>query len=281
MYRMFGTVFFAFFLCITVTPKDLFSQSIGNIPSSYYLPSPDATVRFTSHEKPGFHAPVYPARHLEVGTESVVEVALYVTSEGNVIYSEITVASGNEDFDKAALESAMQTVFPAGYATVNGESSNFMITVPYYFLLSADPEQYWHTRLELARIQKEYDELMNKFQSYLAQRTSVTKAKMQETRDALEVKIAVAKKLHRVLAEKKESAILRLRSEITATRAQIRDNDELMRDPNSRPSYASSHKCEVKVSLPQTGIVTVSSVNSDIPILEQLASDIELKKSYL
>ncbi len=280
MKRLYGAVLLGIMLCASAFAQNSEVLSLGKLPQQFNLPGDDAVVRFTSHQKPEFAAPEYPARHLAKGLEGVVEVAVFVTAAGKVVYCELEISSGDPMFDAAALNSAMQSKFPAGYATLNGEATDFRISVPYYFLLAADPEQYWHTRLELARIQAEYDKLMTTFQGYLAQKTPVSKEQMQKTRETLETRVSTAKKLYRVMAEKKESAILRLRTEITETRQNIDDND-MMRDPNKRPLHASLRSCEVKVAIPQSGIVTLTSVCSDKPILEQLASEIELKKAYL
>jgi TonB family protein len=281
MNRLFATALLALVLSAPALAQNDKAASTGKLPPYFHIPDDNVRLRFTSHEKPEFVAPEYPELHKSTGKEGVVEVEMYVSAEGKVVYTEVEVSSGDELFDHAALESAMQTTFPPGYATVNGEPTDFKISIPFYFLLSADPEQYWHTRLELARIQQEYDQLMGKFQSYLGPKSTVSKEMKQSMRNQLEDKIALAKNVHRILAEKKESAILRLRNEITETRAHIENNDEIMRDPDKRFAYASTGNCEVRVALPQAGIVTLTSLRSDKPLLEQLASEIELKKSYL
>ena len=165
-------------------------RSLGHIPPYFNLPAEGEQVRFTSLEQPEFAVPEYPKQLQHEGKEGVVEVTCYVTSEGDVVYSEISVSSGNDAFDKQALKSALETSFPNGYATIGGTPTDFTIEVPFYFLLSADPEQYWHTRLELARIEQDYDKLMETFQGYVSKRTEASEQTMQKTRTQLETKIA-------------------------------------------------------------------------------------------
>ena len=279
--KLIALITLGFALTFTALGQAPAPMSLGEIPEDFELPEDMNSIRFTSHESPVFTAPVYPAKRLKRGIENVVEVDIYVATTGKVVQAVLSLSSGDKAFDEAALESAMKAQFPAGYATVDGEPSDFKLSVPYYFLLSADPEQYWHTRLELARVQKEYNELMTQFQELMAGQTSAdSEGEMATTKKSLEVKIAAAKNLHKVLAEKKESAIARINSVITETRAHIEGDDAQMRDPNWRPSYAANNT-EVKVGLPQAGIMTLSSQKSDKPILEQLTSEIKIKRRYM
>ena len=191
----------------------------GFIPPLFTLPEEGEDLRFTSAAQPTFMLPDYPQKAYNNGVEGVCEVTAYVTSEGSVVYSEISVTSGNKELDQAALKSAMKAVFPAGYATVRGLPRDFRIAIPFYYLLSADPENYWHTRLELARVQQEYELVMQKFEDIVMSRTAASDSKIREIKHQMEDKVAAAKSIHRLLAEKKEHAILRLRQEIDANKA--------------------------------------------------------------
>ena len=84
-------------------------RSLGHIPPYFNLPAEGEQVRFTSLEQPEFAVPEYPKQLQHEGKEGVVEVTCYVTSEGDVVYSEISVSSGNDAFDKQALKSALET----------------------------------------------------------------------------------------------------------------------------------------------------------------------------
>ena len=149
-------------------------SSRGFIPPLFTLPEEGEEIRFTSAVQPEFMLPDYPVEQLNSGVEGVVEVRMYITSEGEVVYSEITVSSGVEALDDAALISAMKARFPSGFATVKGLPRDFRLSVPFYFLLSSDPEAYWHSRLELARVQLEYEQVMKKFEDYMMARTHAT-----------------------------------------------------------------------------------------------------------
>jgi TonB family protein len=209
--------------------------------------------------------------------EGVTEVLLYVTSEGEVVFSEVTVSSGHREFDDAALASAMRARFPMGYATVNGLPRDFRIAVPFYFLQSSDPEQYWQSRLELARVQLEYEIVMKKFQDFVMERSKTPPQKVKEIQRLMEEKVSIAKNIHRVLAEKKETAILRLREKIDEKRGQAPIADA--EDASWRSELQDSHSATVQVAVPGTGVVherTVGTVGMD-----RLTQELEMKKSYL
>ncbi|MFZ1730319.1 MAG: energy transducer TonB [Bacteroidota bacterium] len=253
-----------------------FSQSRGFIPPLFTLPEAGDEVRYTSAAQPTFQLPDYPATQLGSGLEGVVEVQLYVTSEGEVIFSEITVSSGVKEFDESALASAMRARFPMGYATVKGLPRDFRLSMPFYFLLSSDPEQYWQSRLELARIQQEYEVVMRKFQDFVMQRSKTPPQKVKEIQREMEEKVTVAKNIHRILAEKKETAILRLREQLDEKRGQapLADDDATWRRDLQDPSNAS-----VQVALPGTGVVNSRTVGSEG--VDRLTQELEMKKSYL
>lgn len=253
------------------------AQTRGFIPPLFTLPEEGETVRFTSAAQPIFQLPDYPAAQLNRGVEGVVEVEMYVTSEGEVVYSEITVSSGQKEFDESALASAMRARFPLGYATVNGLPRDFRISMPFYFLLSSDPEQYWQSRLELARVQQDYEIVMKKFQDFVMQRTKTPAQKVKEIQRQMEEKVSIAKNIHRVLAEKKETAILRLREQIDEQRgrAPIADAE----DASWRKNMQDRNAASVQVAIPGSGVVNARSVGSEG--MDRLTQELELKKSYL
>lgn len=257
--------------------------SRGSLPASFRLPEPGTPVHFSSPGSPDFSIPEFPTAHFRNGREGAAEVVMYVRGEGEVVSARISVSSGDPEFDEAALTSAMKSRFPVGYASVDGLPHDFSIAVPYYFLLSADPEQYWQSRLELARLTQEYEELMKEFQGYLMERTVASKSRKESIRRQIESKVAVAKQMHRLLAEKKESSILRLRDEITATREQLEqvreqttanESDTHWRQPGNRPPQAA-----VNVAQAHARVVVASSLNSNE--LDRLTQELELKKSYM
>ncbi len=261
------------------------SQSRGFVPPYFRVPDNTADIRFTTLEQPRYGTPEYPAAHIREEREGVVEVEISCTAEGSVVHARVTVSSGDAQFDEAALKGAMATKFPVGYATLNGLPVDFRMRVPFYFLLSADPEQYWHTRLELARVQQEYDAAMDQFQSYMTARTSATKSRYETAKRSVEEKVSLGKRLHRMLAEKKETAILRLREEITATR----DHRDALHAQQTTPDTDAEfrnvlphaeHAPTVTLATPQShNVVTVSlPYQSD---LDRLTQELELKKSYL
>ncbi len=253
------------------------SQSRGFIPPLFTLPDVGDEVRFTSAAQPLFQLPDYPAAQLNNGLEGVVEVQLYVTSEGEVVYSEITVSSGVKEFDESALASAMKARFPAGYATVKGLPRDFRHSMPFYFLLSSDPEQYWQSRLELARVQQEYEIVMEKFQDFVMQRSKTPPAKVKEIQRQMEEKVSIAKNIHRILAEKKETAILRLREQLDEKRGQAPLADA--EDASWRREMQDPSRASVQVALPGTGVVNARTVGSEG--VDRLTQELEMKKSYL
>lgn len=253
------------------------SQSRGFIPPLFTLPAEGDEVRFTSAAQPIFELPAYPATQLRSGAEGVVEVQLYVTSEGEVVYSEITVSSGVKEFDESALASAMRARFPAGYATVKGLPRDFRHSMPFYFLLSSDPEQYWQSRLELTRVQQEYEVVMKKFQDFVMQRSKTPPAKVREIQRQMEEKVSIAKNIHRILAEKKETAILRLREQLDEKRGQAPLADA--EDASWRRDLQDSSTASVQVALPGTGVVSARTVGSEG--VDRLTQELEMKKSYL
>lgn len=275
---------FACFALLLLLPGFTQAQgSRGMLPSYFQLPSANDIVHFTSPQQPDFPTPVYPDAHRSSLVEGAVEVKLYVTSEGDVVKVDISVSSGDALFDEAALGSAIKAHFPVGYATVQGKPVDFVLNVPFYFLLSPDPEMYWHTRLELARIQTEYESAMNEFQGYLSERTKTTASRVESSQRRIERTVAAAKRLHRILAEKKESAILRLREEIAMTKLRLEDPDEQQPSLASDTFWRNAHPGQVvaTVVMPSNtrGIVTRNSLSNND--LERLIDELELKKSYL
>jgi TonB family protein len=254
------------------------AQSRGFIPPLFVLPSDGEEVRFTSAAQPVFQLPDYPALQLNKSIEGVVEVRMYVTAEGEVVFSEITVSSGHRELDNAALASAMRARFPAGYATVNGLPRDFRISMPFYFLLSSDPEQYWQSRLELARVQQRYEIVMKKFQDYMMERSQTPRATIKRIQKQMEETVSIAKNIHRILAEKKEMAILRLRERLDEQRENLpfADGDDATwrRDLHSREETA-----HVEVALPGSGIVNTRSIGTDE--VDRLTQELEIKKSYM
>ena len=252
--------------------------SRGFIPPLFTLPEEAEEVRFTSAKQPVFMLPDYPEEQLNLGIEGVVEVTMYVTSEGEVVYSEVSVSSGVEAFDQSALRCAMKTEFPEGYATVKGLPRDFRLSVPFYYLLSADPENYWHSRLELVRVQQEYEEVMTRFEDYLMARTVASERKIREIQRQMEEKVAAAKSIHRLLAEKKETAILRLRQQIDETRsdsAPVADAE----DSSWRRGLRDYSRATVQVVTPGTSVTSEGSLGTDG--MERLTQELEIKKSYL
>ncbi|MBE0643718.1 MAG: energy transducer TonB [Bacteroidetes bacterium] len=272
MQRLFS--FLVLFLVLTTVAT---SQSRGFIPPLFTLPADGDEVRFTSSEKPLFQLPDYPASQLNMGVEGVVEVQMYVTSEGEVVYSEITVGSGMEEFDQAALASAMRARFPIGYATVKGLPRDFRIAMPFYFLLSPDPEQYWQSRLELARVQQEYEVVMKKFQDFVMERSKTPPQRVKEIQRQMEEKVSVAKNIHRILAEKKETAILRLREQIDEHRGQAPITDAA--DATWRRELQDRARANVQVALPGSGVVNSRTIGTEG--MDRLTQELEMKKSYL
>jgi TonB family protein len=272
MLRLISCLSLVFALTATVH-----AQSRGFIPPLFTLPKAGETVRFTSAAQPTFQMPDYPAEQLNRGVEGVVEVLLYVTSEGEVVYSEVTVGSGQKEFDQSALVSAMRARFPMGYATVNGLPRDFRIAVPFYFLLSADPEQYWQSRLELTRVQQEYEIVMKKFQDFVMERSKTPPQSVKEIQRQMEEKVSIAKNIHRVLAEKKERAILRIRERIDEQRGQAPIADA--EDESWRHELHSGQNASVHVVIPGSGVVNSRSLGTEG--MDRLTQELEMKKSYL
>ena len=250
----------------------------GSIPTEFSLPGQGAVIHFTSPLSPQLVQPDYPAAHRQNDFEGVAELALYVTAAGDVVYAEVTIGSGDELFDDEALRAAMKSRFPAGYAMLDGSPSDFRISVPYYFLLASDPENYWHTRLELARVQQQYEVVMREFQGLAHTRS--TRDKAESIRKRLEDRVAAAKRLHRQLAEKKELAILRLRDEIASAKETL--------DGNGRPATALNIQREIPPDQAPTTVVAVQQINmiSNAEVvsandIDRLNQELEIKKSYL
>jgi TonB family protein len=247
----------------------------GFIPSLFTLPAAGQDIRYSSSAQPVFTTPVYPVVEMQQGIEGACEIELYVTSEGEVVYAELTVSSGRRNFDDAALTCAMKARFPEGYATLDGIPHDCTVTVPYYFLLAEDPEGYWHTRLELNRVQAQYEAVMAKFEDLLLSRTSASQAKMKEIQGRMEERVSAAKQLHRILAEKKELAILRIREAIDASSEQSRpiaDTDDAWRTAGG---------ANASVSVAYTGSSVTTVVSSRLKGVERLEHELEMKKSYL
>jgi TonB family protein len=278
MQRTFFSITLLFFLSTAAWSQLPNAPSRGFIPPLFTLPDETEDIRFTSAAQPRFMLPDYPEEQLNRGLEGVVEVMVYVTSEGDVVYSEITVSSGVDAFDKAALVSAMKAQFPEGYATVKGLPRDFRLAVPYYFLLSADPENYWQSRLELARVQQEYEQVMTRFEDYLMARTVASESKMHEIQRQMEEKVAAAKSIHRLLAEKKEDAILRLRQEIDETRSDsppVADAE----DSSWRRTLLDHSRASVQVVTPGSSVINERTLSAEG--MERLTQELEMKKSYL
>lgn len=272
MQRLFSTC-----LLFLVFGAATFSQSRGFVPPLFSLPGEADDVRFTSALQPQFQLPDYPALQMNNGVEGVVEVQLYVTSEGEVVFSEITVSSGVKEFDEVALSSAMKARFPAGYATVKGLARDFRISMPFYFLLSADPEQYWQSRLELMRVQQEYEIVMRSFQDFLMERSKLPPQRVKEIHRQMEDKVAVAKSIHRILAEKKEAAILRLHKQLDEHRGQAPFADG--ENANWRRDLQNGEQASVQTALPGTGVINARSVGTEG--VDRLTHELEMKKAYL
>ncbi|MDT8322863.1 MAG: TonB family protein [Bacteroidota bacterium] len=254
------------------------ASSRGFVPPLFTLPDEADELRFTSASQPEFMLPDYPVEQLNSGVEGVVEITMYITSEGEVVYSEVSVSSGCDALDDAALISAMKTRFPAGYATVKGLPRDFRISVPFYFLLSSDPEAYWHSRLELARVQQEYEQVMKKFEDFLMARTVASESKIREIQRQMEEKVAAAKSIHRLLAEKKENAILRIHQEIEDNRsgqATVADAE----DSAWRRDLQDRRSAHVQAAYPGSGVVNAHSFEGSG--VDRLTQELEIKKSYL
>jgi TonB family protein len=253
--------------------------SRGFIPPLFTLPEDHEELRFTSSALPEFPVADYPEMERKNGIEGVAELRLYVTAEGDVVFAEVSVSSGRSSFDEAALKSAMHGHFPEGYATIDGLPRDFTIAVPYYFLLSSDPELYWHSRLELARVQQEYELIMSKFEDLLLKRTTATESKMKEVQRSMEDKVSIAKRLHRVLAEKKERAIIRIRQEIETTREEqdrmLADRD----DNNWRSGTADPEDAAIMVAFPGSSVTT--RAETGLEGVERLNHELDMKRSYM
>ncbi|MCB2204746.1 energy transducer TonB [bacterium] len=275
--------FFYLFLLFSAVTALTYTQaqnasSRGFIPPLFTLPEEGEDIRFTSSMQPEFMLPDYPVGQLNEGVEGVVEIEMYVTSEGEVVYSEISVSSGIAELDNAALISAMKAHFPAGFATVKGLPRDFRISVPFYFLLSSDPEAYWHSRLELARVQQEYELVMKKFEDFLMARTEASESKIREIQRQMEEKVAAAKSIHRLLAEKKENAILRIHKEIELNRsgdAPVADAE----DSNWRRDLQDRRSARVQAAGPGSGVINARTLSGSS--VDRLTQELEMKKSYL
>ena len=274
--------FYSFLVLLALTAFTYTSaqnvSSRGFIPPLFTLPEEGEEIRFTSAAQPEFMLPDYPVEQLNRGIEGVVEVSMYVTSEGEVVYSEVTVSSGVEALDDAALISAMKTQYPSGFATVKGLPRDFRLSVPFYFLLSSDPEAYWHSRLELARVQLEYEQVMKKFEDYMMARTVASESKIREIQRQMEEKVAAAKSIHRLLAEKKENAILRIHDEIEENRSgqgPVADAE----DSTWRRNLQDRRSARVQVTYPGTGVVNAQALEGEG--VDRLAQELEMKKAYL
>ncbi len=252
----------------------------GFLPPTFALPGPQEQVHFTSAQSPEFGAPEYPASQRQAGLEAAVEVDLYVTSKGDVVYAEVVVSSGDMQFDQEALRCALQSKFPAGYATVQGQPRDFKIAVPFYFLLSSDPEGYWHSRLELARLQQEYEIVMREFQNFVSARTVTSEDRLNATRTAIEGKVAAAKRLHRLLAEKKELAILRLRDQIASAR-EILEQGNAGKETEQPVSWRipDEDQADVAVGARSPGVVSMTHVSTND--IDRLHQELEIKQAYL
>lgn len=276
MHRTVFTVLILLLLCASVSAQPV--KSRGFIPPLFTLPKAQDEVRFTGSAQPRFQLPDYPAAQLNAGTEGAVEATLYVTAEGEIVYAEISVSSGVKDFDNAVLESCMKSRFPAGFATVKGLPHDFKISVPFYFLVASDPEQYWHSRLELARIQNEYESVMKKFEDIVMSRTTASEARKREIQRQMEGTVAAAKSVHRILAEKKEKAILRLRGMIDASRS---DGTPLADTHDASWRSQSLDPAQATVQSGATGVGVISIHEMSGSESERLAQELELKKAYM
>jgi len=283
MQHFFRTVCFTVFAVSISVAQQGNPLSRGFLPPYFSMPAENEVVNFSSPLQPVMESPEYPFENFQSGKEGVVEVELYVTAEGKAVYSEVNVSSGDVTFDASALQCAMNSSFPPGYATVHGISSDFKIAIPFYFLLSADPERYWHSRLELARVQKDYELAMRDFQSFITARTIASKQTLASTKTKLEEKVRFAKRLHKMLAEKKETAILRLRDEISSVKMGTESAPLAIDGPNESLNWrrVSDDQKTATVTLvtPRSAVTTevVKATNN----LERLQVELEIKKSYL
>ncbi|MDH7516403.1 MAG: energy transducer TonB [Bacteroidota bacterium] len=258
-------------------------RSRGTVPPTFSAPGPNERVHFSSSAQPQFATPRYPQVHRDNGVEAALEVMMYVTAEGEVVFAEVTVSTGDSLFEIEALQSAMASRFPEGYATVEGIPRDFTIAVPYYFLLSSDPEGYWHSRLELARIEDEYEVVMREFQGFLCMPKGVPESRLKASRRAIEAKVAAAKRLHRMIAEKKERAILRLRDEIASAQELLDRSggastaEQSMGLDRYVPQDRDSATVEIR-SHPN-GVEAAYPLNANG--IDRLYQELEIKQSYL
>jgi TonB family protein len=282
MKRFFSIVLVSCLVTFTLYAQTDPQKKRGMLPPGYSLPKAGETVHFTSPAHPEYQLPEYPADLKANGTEGALELELYVSSAGEVLLAEVSVSSGDAQFDDAALNSALQSRFPAGYATVDGMPRDFKIAVPYYFLLSNDPELYWHTRLELSRVQQDYETVMHDFQEKLGAKRSTASTRLDAARKQLEAKVSLAKMLHRTLAEKKESAILRLRDQIAFAQEKI-DGPSMAEAQAGQENWRNPNKAVItpkaEPSAPRSGVITVSFQTANG--IDGLQQELEIKKSYM
>jgi TonB family protein len=282
MKRLFSIVLLVCIASLSMHAQSDPQKKRGMLPPGYTLPKAGETVHFTSPAHPEYQLPEYPADLKVNGTEGVLELELYVSSAGEVLLAEVSVSSGDAQFDDAALSSALQSRFPAGYATVDGQPRDFKIAVPYYFLLSADPELYWHTRLELSRVQQDYETVMHDFQEKLGAKRTASSTRLDGARKQLEAKVSLAKMLHRTLAEKKESAILRLRDQIAFAQEKI-DGPSVAEAQAGQENWRNPDKTiispKAEPSVHRSGVITVSFQSGNG--IDGLQQELEIKKSYM
>lgn len=247
-------------------------QSLGSLCSSFSEQGNCARMRFSSFSPVQLVRPVYPEACLREKVEGCLEIKMYVNRSGRVEKAEISVSSGNALLDRAALESAKASRFPQDYATIDGIGSDFTTLVPYYFLLSADPEQYWHTRLEMARIEQQYDAGMREFQPQLKTGKSRLSPRAKKLCTELEKLVAQTKRLQNILASKKEAAINRLRDQLALG---------MNKEKGSLATVDAAPQPEL--ALPGYNVVTSAPAGLEaMPVsLEQISEELELKRAYL
>jgi hypothetical protein len=94
----------------------------------------------------------------------------------------------------------------------------------------------------------------------------------------MEDKVAAAKNIHRLLAEKKEHAILRLHQEITDNKSgqtPVADAE----DASWRRDLQDRSRANVQVAYPGTGVINARTLGGNG--VERLTHELEMKKSYL
>ena len=119
---------------------------------------------------------------------------------------------------------------------------------------------------------------MKKFEDFLMARTAASESKIREIQRQMEEKVAAAKSIHRLLAEKKENAILRIHKEIEENRdsgTPVAD----VEDSSWRKDLQDRRQAAVHVAYPGTGVINARSLGGNG--VDRLTQELEMKKSYL